>query len=98
MLPPLLGVGLLLLVWQIISLKNSAFPSPAVTWQEALRLFADPFACDKFAHYFFKLHEDAAALDAITVERAHQRIEEASLFIEAAHACYDRMQSASKPS
>ncbi|MBC7453684.1 MAG: nitrate ABC transporter permease [Massilia sp.] len=42
-LPPLLGVGLLLLVWQIISLKNSAFPSPAVTWQEALRLFADPF-------------------------------------------------------
>ena len=42
-LPPLLGVGMLLLVWQIISLKNSAFPSPAVTWQEALRLFADPF-------------------------------------------------------
>jgi nitrate/nitrite transport system permease protein len=42
-LPPLLGIGFLLLVWQIISLKNSTFPSPAVTWQEALRLFSDPF-------------------------------------------------------
>jgi nitrate/nitrite transport system permease protein len=42
-LPPLLGIGFLLLVWQIISLKNSAFPSPAVTWHEAVRLFSDPF-------------------------------------------------------
>ncbi len=42
-LPPLLGVGLLLLVWQIIASKNSGIPSPAVTGEEALRLFADPF-------------------------------------------------------
>jgi nitrate/nitrite transport system permease protein len=42
-LPPLLGIAFLLLVWQIISLKNSAFPSPAVTWHEAVRLFSDPF-------------------------------------------------------
>jgi nitrate/nitrite transport system permease protein len=42
-LPPLLGIALLLLVWQIISLKNSAFPSPVVTWNEAVRLFSDPF-------------------------------------------------------
>ncbi len=42
-LPPVLGLALLVLVWQVISVKNSTFPSPAVTWEEALRLFADPF-------------------------------------------------------
>ena len=42
-LPPLVGLGFLLLVWQAISLNNTAFPSPAVTWTEAVRLFADPF-------------------------------------------------------
>ncbi len=42
-LPPLLGVALLVLVWQIIASKNSAIPSPATTGAEALRLFADPF-------------------------------------------------------
>jgi nitrate/nitrite transport system permease protein len=42
-LPPLLGIGLLLLVWQIIASKNSGIPSPATTGAEALRLFADPF-------------------------------------------------------
>ncbi|WP_426110432.1 nitrate ABC transporter permease [Massilia sp. PWRC2] len=42
-LPPLVGLGFLLLVWQAISLNNPAFPSPAVTGAEALRLFADPF-------------------------------------------------------
>jgi nitrate/nitrite transport system permease protein len=42
-LPPVLGLAFLVLVWQIISAKNSAFPSPAVTFDEALRLFADPF-------------------------------------------------------
>jgi nitrate/nitrite transport system permease protein len=42
-LPPLLGLGLLVLVWQIISIKNTTFPSPLATWQEAVRLFADPF-------------------------------------------------------
>jgi nitrate/nitrite transport system permease protein len=42
-LPPVIGLGLLVLVWQIISARNSAFPSPFVTWQEAVRLFSDPF-------------------------------------------------------
>ncbi|HEU4375391.1 MAG TPA: nitrate ABC transporter permease [Telluria sp.] len=42
-LPPALGLAFLVLVWQIISAKNSAFPSPAVTFEEAVRLFADPF-------------------------------------------------------
>ncbi len=42
-LPPVLGLGLLVLLWHILSLNNSAFPSPAVTWAEAVRMFADPF-------------------------------------------------------
>ena len=42
-LPPVLGLALLVLVWQIISVKNSTFPSPAVTWEEAVKLFSDPF-------------------------------------------------------
>jgi sulfite reductase (ferredoxin) len=58
------------------------------------RLFVDPFAGDKFAQYLFRMHE--AGLDGMTAEAAHQRIEEAQLFIEAAHACWDRM-SALKP-
>jgi len=42
-LPPVLGVLFLVLVWQIISLKNSGIPSPAVTLKAAAELFAHPF-------------------------------------------------------
>jgi nitrate/nitrite transport system permease protein len=42
-LPPLLGLALLVLIWQGVSVGNSNFPSPAVTWDAAVKLFADPF-------------------------------------------------------
>ena len=42
-LPPLLGLALLVLIWQGVSVGNSSFPSPAVTWDAAVKLFADPF-------------------------------------------------------
>jgi len=42
-LPPLLGLGLLVLAWQILAAQNSAFPTPLATWDEALKLFSDPF-------------------------------------------------------
>jgi nitrate/nitrite transport system permease protein len=42
-LAPALGIGLLLLLWQIITVKNSAFPTPLATLQEAIRMFSDPF-------------------------------------------------------
>lgn len=42
-LPPLVGIALVLLVWQIIAARNSAFPTPLATFKEALVLFADPF-------------------------------------------------------
>jgi nitrate/nitrite transport system permease protein len=42
-LPPLMGIALVVLVWQIIATHNTAFPSPLATFKEALVLFADPF-------------------------------------------------------
>jgi nitrate/nitrite transport system permease protein len=42
-LPPLLGLALLVLIWQGVASNNSNFPSPAVTWDAAVKLFADPF-------------------------------------------------------
>jgi nitrate/nitrite transport system permease protein len=42
-LPPLVGIALVLLVWQIIAARNTAFPTPLATFKEALVLFADPF-------------------------------------------------------
>ncbi|MCH8619337.1 nitrate ABC transporter permease [Undibacterium sp. TS12] len=42
-LPPLFGISLLILIWEIIAVKNSSFPSPWVTLQEAVKVFSDPF-------------------------------------------------------
>ncbi|MEO8170451.1 MAG: nitrate ABC transporter permease [Oxalobacteraceae bacterium] len=41
--PSMIGVALLVLIWQIISIKNSGIPSPLVTFNEAVVLFSDPF-------------------------------------------------------
>jgi nitrate/nitrite transport system permease protein len=43
LLPPVLGLAMLVLVWQLVSANNSNFPSPLVTWEAAVQLFADPF-------------------------------------------------------
>ena len=43
LLPPLLGLSLLVLAWQILAVRNAGFPTPLETWQEAAKLFADPF-------------------------------------------------------
>ncbi|RJF99386.1 nitrate ABC transporter permease [Noviherbaspirillum saxi] len=42
-LPPIFGLALLVLVWEIVAAKNSGFPSPMVTLQEAIHVFSDPF-------------------------------------------------------
>jgi nitrate/nitrite transport system permease protein len=42
-LPPVLGLGLLVLAWQIVAATTSGFPTPMATWLEAVKLFADPF-------------------------------------------------------
>ena len=40
---PLMGLALVVLLWQILTLKNEAFPTPLATLDEAIKLFADPF-------------------------------------------------------
>lgn len=53
------------------------------------KLFFDPFAGAKFAMYLLHAHARAETPD--DAESARQCIEEAQLFIEAAHSCYGRM-------
>ena len=52
-------------------------------------LFFDPYARGKFGAYLFKAQ--GRATGDYDSETAHQLIEEAYLFIEAAHACYARL-------
>ncbi|KAF3999645.1 nitrate ABC transporter permease [Glaciimonas immobilis] len=40
---PLVGLAFLVIVWELIALNNSQFPTPLVTLKEAIKLFADPF-------------------------------------------------------
>ncbi|MEP7052315.1 MAG: nitrite/sulfite reductase [Pseudomonadota bacterium] len=57
------------------------------------KLFFDPFSGGKFAHYFFRAHEHRGEA-ATSLDAAHQLIEEAQLFVEAAHQCYTRIAGA----
>ncbi len=58
-------------------------------------LFDKEFASGKFAHYLLRHHDvrDRAA----TAESAHQLIEEASLFVEAGHACQTHLNQQKAP-
>ncbi|THF59274.1 nitrate ABC transporter permease [Pseudothauera rhizosphaerae] len=42
-LPPLLGVALLIGVWHVATLGGGGIPSPGKTWDAAVVLFSDPF-------------------------------------------------------
>ncbi len=46
----------------------------------------------KFANYLFMVH--GQPFDGVSADVAHQRVEEAQLFIEAAHGCHARMAPA----
>ncbi len=52
-------------------------------------LFFDPYAGGKFAHYLLCIHGETSLEGDVAA--VHRRIEEAQLFIEAAHACYNRL-------
>ncbi len=54
--------------------------------------FFDPFAGGKFAHYLFAAHEKAG--QPHTSDSSRYLIDEAHLFIEAAHSCYNRLGTA----
>ncbi len=42
-LPPFLGIGLLVGIWALLTLKSTSFPNPADTFAEAVKVFSDPF-------------------------------------------------------
>lgn len=42
-LPPIVGTGLLILVWGLLTMKGGSFPTPAATFDAAAVLFSDPF-------------------------------------------------------
>ena len=41
--PPIAGIGVLVGIWALLTIKSTTFPSPAETFAEALKVFADPF-------------------------------------------------------
>ena len=42
-LPPLAGMALVVGIWALLTMNSSAFPTPAATFGEAVKLFSDPF-------------------------------------------------------
>jgi nitrate/nitrite transport system permease protein len=42
-LPPVIGIALLIGIWALLTIKSSSFPTPAQTFDAAVKLFADPF-------------------------------------------------------
>ena len=54
-------------------------------------IFIDRYAGGKFAQYYFRAHDEVKQELPATADLARKRIEEAQLFVEAAHACFGRM-------
>ncbi|RMH38780.1 MAG: nitrite/sulfite reductase [Deltaproteobacteria bacterium] len=54
-------------------------------------LFYDPFAGAKFANYLLAMHANPP--NRVGPAAARQAVEEAQLFVEAAHACHERIQA-----
>ncbi|MEI7431125.1 MAG: nitrate ABC transporter permease [Betaproteobacteria bacterium] len=42
-LPPIIGLALLIVLWHLATMSGGSIPSPAKTWDAATALFADPF-------------------------------------------------------
>ncbi len=59
------------------------------------QLFHDKYAGGKFAHYLFRRHESAPMEHSR--DTSHRLVEEAQLFIEAAHACRERIAESMVP-
>ena len=51
--------------------------------------FYDPFAGGKFAQYLFDAHQKAG--NPCTSDSSRYLIDEAQLFIDAAHSCYNKL-------
>ncbi len=42
-LPPVIGLALLIGIWQLATMNGGSIPTPGKTWEAAVKLFADPF-------------------------------------------------------
>ncbi len=42
-LPPVIGVAVLVGIWGLLTMKGGSFPTPAATFEEAVKVFSDPF-------------------------------------------------------
>ena len=42
-LPPVIGIALLVGIWALLTMKSSTFPTPMATFDEAVKVFSDPF-------------------------------------------------------
>ena len=42
-LPPFAGIGLLIGIWALLTIKSTTFPTPFETFQETVKVFSDPF-------------------------------------------------------
>lgn len=60
-------------------------------------LFFDPFVKGKFADYFFRAFE-RRKFETDDPEAVHALLDEARLFLEASHACYQRLGATPPPS
>ncbi len=56
------------------------------------KLFYDPYMHNQFNNYLFMRHESADT--RFTKDSSHKLVEEANLFIDAAHKCYAKLQAA----
>ena len=42
-LPPVIGLAVMLLIWTLLSISTPSLPNPIATWHSAVELFSDPF-------------------------------------------------------
>jgi sulfite reductase (ferredoxin) len=56
------------------------------------QLFWDKYAGGKFAEYLFKAKEYIGAAQVVSADRALQLLQEAQLFIDAAHDCHNKVR------
>lgn len=42
-LPPIIGIALLVGIWHLLTMKGGSFPTPGATFEEAIKVFSDPF-------------------------------------------------------
>jgi sulfite reductase (ferredoxin) len=68
----------------VISEFRSRFVEPKLFW--------DTYHHDQFSRYLFQRHEGADS--RFTKDTAHKLVEEANLFIDAAHKCHAKVQAA----